>query len=363
MSMSLFQALERVARRFRHERLFSSLALCWLVWALVGCGMRTAWFQESIGPIDDWWLTASLAGVALVTGVLCVAWAQMRARDPRWVARRIEAKHPELKTGLLAAVEEIGASPSGQLGFLQYAVVKEVLDHRRKSDWNETVPSWTLRGAMVAHAAALCSLLVVLVTMSPLARSDVGGTRSIKSLAGGTGVSVDPGNTEIERGTSLLVVARFQGPVPAEANLVVESPAGPTALRGMIRSLEDPTFAGRVESVETDIAYRVEYGGKSTDTFQVKVFEYPELVRTDAKLIFPRYTSLEPKTVEDIRHVTAVEGTELTLLCRLNKDVATARLVDAEKKSIELKAYHGWASCLPDDHDAGGSQAVQSRAG
>ena len=46
---------------------------------------------------------------------------------------------------------------------------------------------------------------------------------------------------------------------------------------------------------------------------------------------FPSYTSLEPKTVEDIRHVTAVEGTELTLLCRLNKDVATARLVDAEK--------------------------------
>ena len=36
----------------------------------------------------------------------------------------------------------------------------------------------------------------------------------------------------------------------------------------------------------------------------------------------PAYTALEPKTVEDIRHVTAVEGTELTLLCRLNKDVA-----------------------------------------
>ena len=82
----------------------------------------------------------------------------------------------------------------------------------------------------------------------------------------------------------------------------------------MTRSLEDPTFAGRVESVETDLAYRVEYGGKSTETFQVKVFEYPELVRTDAKLVFPSYTSLEPKTVEDIRHVTAVEGTELTLL-------------------------------------------------
>ncbi len=154
-------------------------------------------------------------------------------------------------------------------------------------------------------------------------------------------------------GTSLLVVAKFQALCRPRRIWLSRARLGPTAQRGMIRSLEDPTFAGRVESVETDLAYRVEYGGKSTDTFQVKVFEYPELVRTDAKLVFPRYTSLEPKTVEDIRHVTAVEGTELTLLCRLNKDVATARLVDAEKKSIELKAYHGGASCLPSDHDAG----------
>ena len=60
-------------------------------------------------------------------------------------------------------------------------------------------------------------------------------------------------------------------------------------------------------------------------------------MRTDAKLVFPQYTSLEPKTVEDIRHVTAVEGTELTLLCRLNKDVATAQLVDAEGQAIALE--------------------------
>ena len=262
---------------------------------------------------------------ALVSAGICAAWAQRRARDPRWVARRIEAKHPELKTGLLAAVEEIGATPSGRLGFLQTAVIREALDHRRKRDWNETVPTWTLRGAMVAHAAALVALVVVVIAISPFARSDAGGPRWIKSASGGVAVEIDPGNIEIERGTSLLVVARFHGAVPAEASLVVESKSQPESRRAMTRSLEDPTFAGRVESVETDLAYRVEHGGASTDTYQVKVFEYPELVRTDAKLVFPKYTSLEPKTVEDIRHVTAVEGTELTLLCRLNKKVATAR--------------------------------------
>jgi hypothetical protein len=94
-------------------------------------------------------------------------------------------------------------------------------------------------------------------------------------------------------------------------------------------------FAGRVESVDTDLFYHVEFAGRSTETYHIRVFQYPELERTDARLVFPEYTSLVPTTVEDIRHVTAVEGTELTLLCRLNKNVATARLVD-EKAQQEL---------------------------
>ena len=93
----------------------------------------------------------------------------------------------------------------------------------------------------------------------------------------------------------------------------------------MTRSLEDPTFAGRVESVAADLSYRVEFGGRSTrDVPRHASSSTPSSMRTDAKLVFPGYTSLEPKTVEDIRHVTAVEGTELTLLCRLNKEVASA---------------------------------------
>ncbi len=63
----------------------------------------------------------------------------------------------------------------------------------------------------------------------------------------------------------------------------------------MARSLEDPTFAGRVESVGTDLSYRVEFAGRSSETYQVKVFEYPEVRRADAKLVFPSYTASSPR--------------------------------------------------------------------
>ena len=336
MTMELRRALESVARRFRHVRLWAALALCWLAWAIAGTAM---WLIESGSGeklVSDGWLLV-LLGIVTATGVTCAIAALRSVRDFRWVARHIERKHPELNTGLLAAIEEAAVTPSGPLGFLQFAVIRQALDHRRTHDWEETVPSWKLRGTQMVHAAALGFLVAVGFALVGQARSLASPRTTIVSGASAGDVQVEPGNTEIERGSSLLVVARFKEGVPADASLVVDDKSHPAASRGMTRSLEDPTFAGHVESVDTDLSYRVEFEGKSTPSFQVHVFEYPELQSTDAKLVFPRYTSLEPKTALDIRHVTAVEGTELTLLCHLNKVVATARLVDAKGQAIELK--------------------------
>ena len=152
-------------------------------------------------------------------------------------------------------------------------------------------------------------------------------------------VQVDPGDAELERGSPLLVIARFNGTAPPDASLVVDGDVPGPSRRPMTRSLEDPTFAGRVESVQSDLAYRVEFDGRSTVSYHVRVFEYPELRRADAHLVFPAYTGLEPKIVEDIRHVTAVEGTELTL--HLPAQQGRRRrptLVDKDGKAIDLKS-------------------------
>ena len=159
---------------------------------------------------------------------------------------------------------------------------------------------------------------------------------SHNAIAGtGLGVEVEPGNAAIERGTALLVIARFPGRVPAEANLVVEG----AAPRPMTRSLDDPAFAGHIPSVDAELSYRVEFPGGRSETFHITVFEHPELRRVNAKLTFPAYTGLDPKTVEDVRHVTAVEGTELTLLCQLNKAVERAVLVDEKGAELALTIH------------------------
>ena len=70
-------------------------------------------------------------------------------------------------------------------------------------------------------------------------------------------------------------------------------------------------------------------------TYQLSVFEYPTMVRADAKLEYPSYTKLESKTIADTRRVSAAVGTKLTWQIYLNKPVASAELVEIEVPEAE----------------------------
>ena len=341
MRAELRKALEGVARRFRQVHLWGALALCWSAWALIGLAIVMLWSRPGNGVLN------AFAALVALSGIACVPIALRSARDLRWVARRIEADYPELGVGLRTAVEEDRAAHPGRLGFLQQAVIGRALDHHRAHGWVETASAGTILGARLAQAATLFALIVVFAALVGRARSGA----SLDALAADVDpadVEVVPGDAEIERGAALLVVARFPGAVPGAAKLVVAGDVEASSSRAMSRSLEDPTFAARVDSVSNDLAYRVEFEGRATRPFRVRVFDYPELVRTDATLTFPGYTLLGPKTAEDIRHVTAVEGTTLALRCRLNKPVESAKLVDERGQVIPLRP-------APDDPRAYGA--------
>ncbi len=338
MRIELRRELELVARRFRHVRLWGGLAFCWLSWALIGVAVRVVGSRPGNESLLSTNTLATLAALAGVSGLVAAFLALRSARDRRWVARQIEAKHPELATGLLAAVEEDAVTPPAEMGYLQTAVIRSTLAKRKSQPWEDTVPGWRLRAADLAHAFALGLLLLSAAAL--LKTRTESAPESFTPIAWSDAkfdIQVEPGNTALEKGTTLLVVAHFNGAVPPDADLVFAQGKDAEGRRPMSRSLDDPKFAGRVDAVMSDLTYRIDYANRASETFHVNVFEYPELLRTDAKLVFPGYTSQDPKTVEDIRHVTAVEGTELTLLCRLNKEVAIAKLVAEDGQEVRLE--------------------------
>jgi hypothetical protein len=337
MEHRLSQQLEKVAARFRRLQFWMGLALAWLMAAAGG----VVWM--AIVRLAGWQVpnpVTVVSGLAIVIAAVAVRLANRSARDYRWVAQRVEAAHPELRSCLLAAMEQRPTLPGGRFGFLQDRVIRQALNHAYGHAWPRIVPTRRIVGAMLANLAGASLLLFVLFGLSSQSAVQRAQAASLAQEQPQPidkfSVTIEPGNTEVERGTSLLVLARFQGSEPAEATLIHQSPGGESARLEMVTSLDDPVFGGRIPVVDEPLDYHVALTGHTSETYHVTVFEYPRLVRADAKLVYPEYTGLEERFVQDVRTISAVVGTELTLLCHLNKPVVSATLAQEGVAPISL---------------------------
>ena len=321
----LNEHLEPVARRYRQLQLWRGLALCW---ALAGL------LAVTLGALGvDFRIALPLVGVLGFGGAIWLGFACLAAKpDPRWLARQIELQHPELKTALLAALEQ-RPDPAGQFSFLQQRVIAEAVVHGQTLGWTDAFPARKLALAHLAHLAAFAFFVAALTGL----RTNSIGVAAERAAAKAVldSVSVTPGDALVERGNSLVVLAKFEGKLPPGATLVIGVGTNVTRTIALTKALDDPVFGGTVPEVNEDFAYRVEFAGQRTKEFSVKVFEHPKLERADAKIQFPAYTQLPEKTIEDTRRISAVEGSLLGYTLQLNKPVKSARLVPRKKDGGE----------------------------
>ncbi|HVJ85696.1 MAG TPA: hypothetical protein VM452_08630, partial [Caulifigura sp.] len=342
MHRRLHDELEQVAGRYRRLRLWQGLAAAWLAVAIIGL---VVWAMSPVLPVRSW--APVLAAAAFATAGVVVWRSLVSARNHLWVARQVEQKYPELKSCLLAAIEQESQAGTGRFGYLQMHVIDEALDHARAKSWADVVPGTRIAWAMASSACSLLLLagsLIALATSAGPQMAQASTTKpDFKKLAtsGAFGVEVHPGNTEVERGSSLLIEARITGPVPNEASLAAKGEGLEPLTLAMNRSLEDPIFGARIPDIKAPLDYIVESGGLLKGPFHVDVFEYPRVEKGNAELIYPAFTKLEPKLVQDVRTVTVVEGTKVILTCLLNKTVVSAVLMEGEQAAFEMKPVDG----------------------
>ncbi|MEW6307394.1 MAG: hypothetical protein AB1705_28415, partial [Verrucomicrobiota bacterium] len=302
--------LEPIARRHRQWRLWLGLSAVWAAGAVLGGILIFA--HETTRPAS--WI---LGALLVATGIAAlIVWIRSHRWHPdfREVARRIESQHPNLHALLLTAVEQKPDPGTGNFTYLQERVIQEALGESRKHEWLDTVSTGKLGLAFCTQVATFLLFLGALTALrDPHVAASV--------IAAARGVQVTPGDAEVERGTGLVVLARFTGKVPAEATLVITPSAGAVRRVALVKNLDDPVFGTSLAEVKEDLSYRVEFSGGQTRDFKLSVFEYPALERADAKLEYPEYTKLQPKVIEETRRVSAVEGTKLEYTLRLNKPV------------------------------------------
>jgi hypothetical protein len=321
--------LEPVARRLRRLRLLRAFSWFWLGATLAGAAVVVIGRLLQLPPLF------LIAGVFTVGGMVALIVHQRLNRwspDYRQIARDIEANHPDLHALLLTAVEQRPDPQTGHLNFLQQRVIDQALEETRRRQIIDTVAPDELAKAE-SRTFAVLLLFLLSVTLGafliPDRQRDAGAFADAK-------VSVTPGDITLERGSGLVVLARFDGPLPSEATLVVQSANRDAERIPLSKTLDDPVFGGSITEVSGDLLYSIEFAGQRTRDFKVKVFDYPRLEKADARLTFPDYTGLPEKNIADTRRVSAVEGSKLDLALHLNKSVVAASLVARDKSRIDL---------------------------
>ena len=340
MKSFLQNQLRNVIRRHQWRRLSGRLALVWIAAAAAGLALLLA--QSQLGWSSS--LAFPLLGAAALSAALSVVIrnAQQRPTE-REIARQIEAAYPDLRGLLLTAVEQMEADDEGAGGYLRYRVLQQAVEHCQDTEcWRLAAPRGRLRLAGLAQVAALGLFVATLwqgrqYWGAPVA-GGVGGFSE-------KGLTVTPGDVTLERGETLVVLARFGGALPGGVELVINDGTGPVRKTTLAKSLADPVFGGSVPDVAGDFTYRIDFSGGRSRDFKATVFEYPRLVKADVELTFPAYTALPPRRIEDTRRASAVEGTQMTWTLQLNKPVASATLIarDREKTEIPLAVSAGQA--------------------
>lgn len=328
MDLQIQTRLYHVANRFRLVRMGWLLAAFWICLALL------FWVRGQSNETALSWL-----GYAWLASPLCVGllWLVSRVgyRDPKWVAGQVESHFPDLKQRLITVTSPGTESDSK---FLRKSLVRETVQHARNHDWKATVSTSRLLGAWFAQLACLFLALTASVysSSSRFAANDEARTEQLSALM--PSLSVDPGDIEMERGTDLVVTARFGGWIPQEVFLITNGldQNAEQSKSLMQPSLKDPIFGGYIKRVESELNYHVASEKGNSQAYRVKVFDYPALVRSDAEIDPPSYANQEKKTIPDTKRVSVPEGTKLTWICRMNKALAKAELVDQDDNVVPL---------------------------
>jgi hypothetical protein len=342
MERRLQNKLDNFGQTLRRARLWHSLAMCWAGAAILGAALLLIeWALGEHFQILPFFMVAA----AIIAAAIILARQKKRSPDIKELIAAMEPEQPELRHLLSTAAEQKPGKDSGSFSFLQLRVIDEVLAHPRQEFWWQNLEK-KLSAAQTSHAAALVSFVLVLLVLGHEFSTHGHGHGVLSSLMGGE-ITVTPGDTKVERGTGLVISARFGGTPPAEATLVLNSASGKTKSIPMARNLADPVFGASLPEVSEDGVYHVEYGAKKSGDFKISVFDYPSLVRADADLRYPAYTGLTNKTIRDTRRISAVEGTHLSLTLQLNKPVVSARFVGQEPP-LALAVQSNSLAMLPD---------------
>ncbi len=293
------------------------------------------------------------APVLLFATILGALTARLLVRRPTMteVARLVEQTDTDLRDAVITAVHVLSQAPdkSSVLSEMALQDCDELVRHR---DWSRAVPRLQILKWTVLSLLSFLLMVSSVVAANRLGRdflpSELTTAKDDQPSSDPstrvTELVVEPGDTEVERGAALTVVAKFPGTPPRDVVLEFEDSAKVMRRLAMKETVDTSVFAARMEDVAGDGRYRVLYGDavseasapKVSRDYRVTTYVRPAVEQIDAEVTPPSWTGQAPELVEDVGRLTVTEGSVVRFLVRLNKPVALAELRTAEGVAVPL---------------------------
>lgn len=302
-----------------------------------------------------WVLWSALIAGSLVWIVFSIGPYLIRRIHPVFAAYLLEQAVPTLKHSLISFVllrrekDELRDDP------LRLNVFRG-LEKNTAQQVSRVSPETVVDRKSILYAGygliALVALFAALVILSPK-NPLVSAARAMvpwSQIPPPSRVRIDtvqPGNAEVLQGERVVVSATIYGLRPGEEPRVVYSTADGQLVDQSIPLVLTDKILSRYEceltpSIQQPTTYRILAGDSLTPEYRLTVVIPLRVKVRKVEYKFPAYTKLEPRTVEDLGDIQALEGTEITIHAEAPEPLRHAQIIlQGDQKGVLGMAVQG----------------------
>src|SRR5262245_53641816 len=310
--------IHQIRKRWRMK-----LALRGAAFVLAGCALALLFSAYGLERLkfSPGSIIAFRVGMVMITGALCgyfFVLPQWRRVTDEQVALYLEESEPSLESAILSAIEAEkqpetdSASPALARRLVEQAIERcAAIEHGRRL---ESRPFKRYSTALATTSVA--ALLVFLFGPAYLRH----GASALLLVTGDLveaspyRIDITPGSATVPRGSDQVVTARLSGFTSDAAELMIRKAVNqPFERVPMVFNQESKRFDGMLFDLPSSIDYFVVSAGVRSPVFTLHAADLPYVKRIEMEYVFPSYTGLPPRKIENGGDIAVLQGTHVRM--------------------------------------------------
>ena len=341
---TLLTTIRGVRSRWRWKVVLRSLTV--LLGAGIGTVLVAAYGLEQFRFSPAAIITARIVTYLVLAGLGWFFFVRPLARrvTDQQVALYLEEHEPSLQELLLSAVD--AGSPShlavatAESAAMLERLVESAIEKCEQTDLGRGLERRSLwRSAAVMGGIAVAAAAIFTVGPAYLRQGALAVLVPVSNVEAASPYRIDvqPGDATVARGADVTVTAKLSGFTATEVDIFTRAGDGaPFERAAMIASGEDGAFEAIFFGLRQSLDYFVQAAGVRSSVFRIEAAELPFVDRLELEFVFPAYTGLEPRQVEDGGDIAVLRGTTVRLRVHSTLATKSGRVVRGERDDTPL---------------------------